>query len=219
MYLGVYLVLCSAILSGFATIAQKSSLNSDLTFPGDAAIEGSGNDGEVTPDLESSGSGYGPDDEDTPVVNVKPEVRGGKPAGAGYGPDDEDSPYDFKPNNVDYPVEASENNYDQEISPKIHHEDADTANKQPLPTQPVTFSPDVTMNKSDSSRPSFFAQPGFLAAVIGGAVVGLLCAILVVMFIVYRMRKKDEGSYALGEPKQSPTANSYSRGTSKEFYA
>merc|ERR1719239_856658 len=44
---------------------------------------------------------------------------------------------------------------------------------------------------------SFFAQPGILAAVIGGAVVGLLCAILLVMFIVYRMRKKDEGSYAL----------------------
>merc|ERR1712203_40163 len=48
---------------------------------------------------------------------------------------------------------------------------------------------------------SFFAQPGILAAVIGGAVVGLLCAILLVMFIVYRMRKKDEGSYALDEPK------------------
>lgn len=59
----------------------------------------------------------------------------------------------------------------------------------------------------------------FFSAVIGGAVVGLLCAILVVMFIVYRMRKKDEGSYALGEPKQSPTTTSYSRGNNKEFYA
>lgn len=58
-----------------------------------------------------------------------------------------------------------------------------------------------------------------VSAVIGGAVVGLLCAILVVMFIVYRMRKKDEGSYALDEPKRSPTSNSYSRGTNKEFYA
>nr|CAD7595316.1 unnamed protein product [Timema genevievae] len=48
-------------------------------------------------------------------------------------------------------------------------------------------------------------------AVIGGAVVGLLCAILVVMFIVYRMRKKDEGSYALDEPKRSPTVNSYTK--------
>lgn len=59
----------------------------------------------------------------------------------------------------------------------------------------------------------------FCAAVIGGAVVGLLCAILVVMFIVYRMRKKDEGSYALEEPKRSPTANSYTKNSNREFYA
>lgn len=58
-----------------------------------------------------------------------------------------------------------------------------------------------------------------LTAVIGGAVVGLLCAILLVMFIVYRMRKKDEGSYALDEPKRSPTVNSYTRSSNKEFYA
>lgn len=56
---------------------------------------------------------------------------------------------------------------------------------------------------------------------IGGAVVGLLCAILVVMFIVYRMRKKDEGSYALdGEPKRSPAVNSYAKNANnREFYA
>lgn len=59
----------------------------------------------------------------------------------------------------------------------------------------------------------------FFTAVIGGAVVGLLCAILLVMFIVYRMRKKDEGSYALDEPKRSPTVNSYTRSSNKEFYA
>ncbi len=54
---------------------------------------------------------------------------------------------------------------------------------------------------------------------VGGAVVGLLCAILCVMFVVYRMRKKDEGSYALDEPKRSPTVNSYSKAPSREFYA
>lgn len=54
---------------------------------------------------------------------------------------------------------------------------------------------------------------------IGGAVVGLLCAILLVMFIVYRMRKKDEGSYVLDEPKRSsPSSNPYNKNT-REFYA
>lgn len=58
------------------------------------------------------------------------------------------------------------------------------------------------------------------SAVVGGAVVGLLFAILVVMFIVYRMRKKDEGSYALDEPKRSPQANSYTKNhNNREFYA
>ncbi len=64
-----------------------------------------------------------------------------------------------------------------------------------------------------------FCTFSFLA-VVGGAVVGLLCAILCVMFVVYRMRKKDEGSYALDEPKRSPTINSYTKPpTSREFYA
>ncbi|XP_055610421.1 syndecan isoform X1 [Uranotaenia lowii] len=79
----------------------------------------------------------------------------------------------------------------------------------------------LIMNANNEDRTaSFFAQPGILAAVIGGAVVGLLCAILVVMFIVYRMRKKDEGSYALDEPKRSPTANTYAKNANnREFYA
>lgn len=97
------------------------------------------------------------------------------------------------------------------------------------------------MEKDENRPTSFFAQPGILAgkinklivsehelksfshlfpAVVGGAVVGLLFAILVVMFIVYRMRKKDEGSYALDEPKRSPQANSYTKNhNNREFYA
>lgn len=62
------------------------------------------------------------------------------------------------------------------------------------------------------------AQPGILAGIIGGAVIGLLCAVLLVMFIVYRMRKKDEGSYALDE-KRSPTHHTYQRANTREFYA
>lgn len=80
--------------------------------------------------------------------------------------------------------------------------------------------PSISSRPKDTSRStSFFAQPGTLAAVIGGAVVGLLCAILCVMFVVYRMRKKDEGSYALDEPKRSPTVNAYAKHPSREFYA
>ncbi|XP_035709894.1 syndecan isoform X2 [Folsomia candida] len=48
-------------------------------------------------------------------------------------------------------------------------------------------------NHKEDTPASFFSQPGILAAIICGAIVGLLCAILLVMFVVYRMRKKDEG--------------------------
>lgn len=76
----------------------------------------------------------------------------------------------------------------------------------------------ISGTRDEDRTASFFAQPGILAAVIGGAVVGLLCAILVVMFIVYRMRKKDEGSYALEEPKRAPV--SYAKGANNhEFFA
>lgn len=87
-------------------------------------------------------------------------------------------------------------------------------------SHPVVPVEDVHIDhKSEDRQASFFAQPGILAAVIGGAVVGLLCAILLVMFIVYRMRKKDEGSYVLDEPKRSsPSSHPYNK-NSREFYA
>ncbi|XP_076325941.1 uncharacterized protein LOC143233524 isoform X2 [Tachypleus tridentatus] len=72
--------------------------------------------------------------------------------------------------------------------------------------------------KQDEKPSSFFAQPGILASVIGGAVVSLLCTILLVMFIVYRMRKKDEGSYIVGDNK-GIKGNSYGKGNSKEIFA
>ena len=59
-----------------------------------------------------------------------------------------------------------------------------------------------------------------VSGIICAAVVGLLCAVLLVMFIVYRMRKKDEGSYALDEPKRSPSLT-YTKASkdNREFFA
>ncbi|XP_006001159.1 syndecan-1 [Latimeria chalumnae] len=42
-----------------------------------------------------------------------------------------------------------------------------------------------------------------LAGVITGGIVGLLLAVVLLVLMVYRMKKKDEGSYSLDEPKQS----------------
>lgn len=42
-----------------------------------------------------------------------------------------------------------------------------------------------------------------LSGVIAGGLVGLVFAVFLVAFMLYRMKKKDEGSYSLDEPKQS----------------
>ncbi|XP_035862179.1 syndecan-2-like isoform X1 [Sander lucioperca] len=56
-----------------------------------------------------------------------------------------------------------------------------------------------------------------LAAVIACGVVGFLCAVFLLILIAYRMKKKDEGSYNLGDTKDSTTA--YHKAPTKEFYA
>ncbi|XP_072129110.1 syndecan-2 [Mobula birostris] len=64
---------------------------------------------------------------------------------------------------------------------------------------------------------SLFQRTEVLAAVIAGGVIGFLFAIFLILLLVYRMRKKDEGSYDLGERKP-PTA-AYQKAPTKEFYA
>ncbi|XP_068591402.1 syndecan-2-like [Cebidichthys violaceus] len=56
-----------------------------------------------------------------------------------------------------------------------------------------------------------------LAAVIACGVVGFLCAVFLLLLLTYRMKKKDEGSYDLGDTKVSTTA--YHKAPTKEFYA
>lgn len=68
---------------------------------------------------------------------------------------------------------------------------------------------------------TFFKDPATLAAMIAAALAGLLCTILCTVFVVYRMRKKDEGSYALDEPKNTYRYNKeiYIASATKEFFA
>ncbi|KAK7475626.1 hypothetical protein BaRGS_00033119 [Batillaria attramentaria] len=92
--------------------------------------------------------------------------------------------------------------------------DEDKTEKPPVSNETGDSGP----MKEPSSAAHVMTQPGILAAIIGGSVVFLLCAVLLIMFIVYRMRKKDEGSYALDEPKKMPNY-SYQRAPDREFYA
>lgn len=64
---------------------------------------------------------------------------------------------------------------------------------------------------------NLFQRTEVLAAVIAGGVIGFLFAIFLILLLVYRMRKKDEGSYDLGERK--PSGSAYQKAPTKEFYA
>jgi syndecan 2 len=65
---------------------------------------------------------------------------------------------------------------------------------------------------------STIRDPLIFAGIIGGAVLALLCIVLLVMFTIYRMRKKDEGSYPLDEPRHRTTGVKYER-AKQEFFA
>ena len=67
---------------------------------------------------------------------------------------------------------------------------------------------------SKTSSLSFYLP----SAVIVGGVVGALFAAFLVMLLVYRMKKKDEGSYTLEEPKQA-TVTYQKPDKQEEFYA
>ncbi|KAJ8004728.1 hypothetical protein DPEC_G00139310 [Dallia pectoralis] len=86
---------------------------------------------------------------------------------------------------------------------------------------PSTTSSDKTVSEGDYpyevQSENLFQRKEVLAAVIAGGVIGFLFAIFLILLLVYRMRKKDEGSYDLGERKIPSSA--YQKAPTKEFYA
>ncbi|XP_006007744.1 syndecan-4 [Latimeria chalumnae] len=73
---------------------------------------------------------------------------------------------------------------------------------------------DLSNNIPMASRSeSIFERTEILAAVIAGCSVGLLFAILLIVLLIYRMKKKDEGSYETGK---NPI---YKKAPTNEFYA
>uniref|UniRef100_A0A0K0FNU7 Syndecan n=1 Tax=Strongyloides venezuelensis TaxID=75913 RepID=A0A0K0FNU7_STRVS len=157
-------------------------------------------------------------------------------------PDDEDQGNDDIADSED-----DDDDEDSEDDIKIENVVVEDSNVHETSTHPTTTTTSVVAEKpygktQSTSRPEvkytksppviyddieqFFAsihiltKPGFLAVIVGGLVIGILIVILFIMFIIYRMRKKDEGSYALDEPSQPPHYSyAYQKAPTKEFYA
>lgn len=86
----------------------------------------------------------------------------------------------------------------------------------PKRVSPSEVDSDISNKVSMSSTAqdgNIFERTEVLAALIVGGVVGILFAVFLILLLVYRMKKKDEGSYDLGKKpiyKKAPT---------NEFYA
>ncbi|KAM4865247.1 syndecan-2 [Thomomys bottae] len=118
--------------------------------------------------------------------------------------------------------------------PKVETTTLKTQSKMPAQTKSPEEIDKEEVHMSDSERKmdpadedtnvytekhsdNLFKRTEVLAAVIAGGVIGFLFAIFLILLLVYRMRKKDEGSYDLGERK--PSSAAYQKAPTKEFYA
>ncbi|EHB05736.1 Syndecan-2, partial [Heterocephalus glaber] len=120
------------------------------------------------------------------------------------------------------------------VTPKVETTTLKTHNKMPAQTKSPEEIDKGEVHLSDTEKKmnpaeenknvytekhsdNLFKRTEVLAAVIAGGVIGFLFAIFLILLLVYRMRKKDEGSYDLGERK--PSSAAYQKAPTKEFYA
>ncbi|KAF6725451.1 Syndecan-2-B [Oryzias melastigma] len=101
------------------------------------------------------------------------------------------------------PFENYDSNMDYEILPATSENDLSAENGQ--------------FKNMEVTSENMWERTEVLAAVIACGVVGFLCAVFLLLLLAYRMKKKDEGSYDLGDTKLSATG--YHKAPTKEFYA
>ncbi|KAL7891854.1 hypothetical protein AOLI_G00013300 [Acnodon oligacanthus] len=184
--------LCLALLL-LAAAACAESVRETETWVRDQGMDA---------DLESSGD-FGFSDEEGLTIDDDYEF-----SGSGDEDDEEGDEYD----DDDYDANATS-------EPEINNEIPDAVPPR-IPTQPdddlalvqqneVARSSSVQQNKAEQN---IMNKTEVLAAVIAGGAVGLLFAVLLILLLVYRMKKKDEGSYDLGKKpiyKKAPTTEIY----------
>ncbi|KAF6717564.1 Syndecan-2-B [Oryzias melastigma] len=175
--------------------------------------------------LEEPGSGgFYPEDDD--------DFNSGSGSGAG-GEEEEEAPMTtsivFEEAKTAQPTQT----IGKDFIPKVGAVPDRGGSRKDFPRKPITTESPVPVSEdqristtgSPGSGPepvevhseNLFQRTEVLAAVIAGGVIGFLFAIFLILLLVYRMRKKDEGSYDLGERK--PSGAAYQKAPTKEFYA
>lgn len=159
-------------------------------------------------------SGALPDDEDAGVFEQDSDDF--ELSGSGD-LDDTEGPRTF-PEAIQ-PLVPLDNHIPENARPGIHvpSDPKELEENEVIPKRgPSDVGDDVSNKVSMSSTAhgsNIFERTEVLAALIVGGVVGILFAVFLILLLVYRMKKKDEGSYDLGKKpiyKKAPT---------NEFYA
>ncbi|KAK7125193.1 hypothetical protein R3I94_019285 [Phoxinus phoxinus] len=194
----------TAFLSGerIAVSAAKSPSLTDDLYLEDV---GSGGYPEDDDDFSSgSGSGAGEVEVEVSTVNTLFIAPKAEPT--------QDSTKDFTPK-----VETSTSrDAPKDKKKRIMIDSPDLATEDSR-RNPVTSTTSLPRSPLEVQSENLFQRTEVLAAVIAGGVIGFLFAIFLILLLVYRMRKKDEGSYDLGERK--PSGAAYQKAPTKEFYA
>lgn len=194
----------TAFLSGerISASAAKSPSSADDLYLEDA---GSGGYPEDDDDFSSgSGSGAGEEIVEVATVNTLFIVPKAEPT--------QDSTKDFTPK-----VETSTSRDAPKDTKKRVRIESPVAATEDSRRNPVTSTTSLPRGPLEVQSENLFQRTEVLAAVIAGGVIGFLFAIFLILLLVYRMRKKDEGSYDLGERK--PSGAAYQKAPTKEFYA
>ncbi|XP_013889487.1 syndecan-2 [Austrofundulus limnaeus] len=207
-------VLLSVALSGLfcgCSIAQTGRLSSRVD---DLYLDEIGSGGyypEDDDDFNSgSGSGGGEEMEETVTVGkIYIEPKAAQPT--------QDSTKDFT-EKMDTATVGGKTRDNAPIKPfRTEAPALVTEDLQKNPMTSTTSAPGSDQQPLEVRTETLFQRTEVLAAVIAGGVIGFLFAIFLILLLVYRMRKKDEGSYDLGERK--PSGAAYQKAPTKEFYA
>ncbi|KAL8179412.1 UNVERIFIED_CONTAM: Syndecan-4 [Gekko kuhli] len=164
---------------------------------------------------EEFASGDLPDDEDSRSEFTIDEEGSDELSGSGDDEDTEDvlSSVPAHPDDSvnNYIPDIKKDSKDEESSKPFMVENEIIVPNKAVPPEEEDLSNKISM--ASTATGSVFERTEVLAALIAGGAVGLLFAVFLVLLLVYRMKKKDEGSYDLGKKpiyKKAPT---------NEFYA
>uniref|UniRef100_A0A7N5K007 Syndecan 4 n=1 Tax=Ailuropoda melanoleuca TaxID=9646 RepID=A0A7N5K007_AILME len=205
------------LLVGAPAAAAESIRETEVIDPQDL-LEGRYFSGALPDDEDIGGPGQEPDDFELSGSGDLGKGPAQKPGSVCVGKGDSEDPQIFP--KVIQPLVPLDNHIPERAGPGswVPTEPKELEENEVIPKRisPFEGDEDVSNKVSMSSTAqgsSIFERTEVLAALIVGGGVGILFAIFLVLLLVYRMKKKDEGTYDLGK---KPI---YTKAPTNEFYA